>query len=120
MLNNFSRKDFNPFFIQDLLNDKNFYELEESAVWFTSLIQYFYDEKSLRKVMIDKEVNKTFLKHNFAFSSLNTKNLKIIIMTGSVDAVDAIEARRAGADDYTVKTVDCKTIAESVAHIIIQ
>ena len=33
-------------------------------------------------------------------------NPKIIIMTGGIDAVDAVKARKMGADDYCVKTSD--------------
>ncbi len=39
---------------------------------------------------------------------------KIIIMTGFVDAVDAVKARQMGADDYTVKTSDYSSLVESV------
>ena len=31
----------------------------------------------------------------------------VIMMTGTVDAVDAVRARQSGADDYCVKTPDC-------------
>ena len=34
-------------------------------------------------------------------------NPKIIITTGSIDAVDALRARQAGANDYCVKAMDC-------------
>jgi signal transduction histidine kinase len=43
--------------------------------------------------------------------------IKIIIMTGSVDAVDAVKARKAGADDYCVKTSDCASLLEAVKKI---
>lgn len=43
---------------------------------------------------------------------------KIIIMTGSVDAVDAGRARRVGADDYCAKTSDCAPIIEAVKKLI--
>lgn len=39
---------------------------------------------------------------------------KIIVMTGSIDAVDAIKARRVGADDYCVKTSDFSSLIEAV------
>jgi two-component system, chemotaxis family, response regulator PixH len=44
--------------------------------------------------------------------------LKIIIMTGSIDAVDAVKARKAGADDYCVKTSDCAPLLEAVKKIM--
>ena len=44
--------------------------------------------------------------------------LKIIIMTGSIDAVDAVEARKAGADDYCVKTSDFSSMLEAVEKLI--
>ncbi|MBF0503508.1 MAG: response regulator [Candidatus Omnitrophica bacterium] len=34
------------------------------------------------------------------------ENLKVVIYTGIVDAVDASKARTAGADDFCVKTTD--------------
>jgi DNA-binding response OmpR family regulator len=43
---------------------------------------------------------------------------KIIIMTGSVDAVDAVQARKVGADDYCAKTSDCAPIIEAVKKLI--
>jgi len=42
----------------------------------------------------------------------------VIIMTGSVDAVDAIQARRVGADDYCAKTSDCAPLLEAVKKLI--
>ena len=45
-------------------------------------------------------------------------NPKIIIMTGSIDAVDAVEARKAGADDYCVKTSDGSPLIEAVKKLI--
>ena len=43
---------------------------------------------------------------------------KIIITTGSVDAVDAGHARRVGADDYCGKTSDCAPLLEAVQKLI--
>jgi DNA-binding response OmpR family regulator len=43
---------------------------------------------------------------------------KIIIMTGAIDAVDAVKAKKAGADDYCVKTSECSDIIEAVSKII--
>jgi two-component system, OmpR family, alkaline phosphatase synthesis response regulator PhoP len=48
----------------------------------------------------------------------NQANPKIIIVTGSMDAVDAVKARKAGADDYCAKTSDCAPILEAVKKII--
>ncbi len=42
---------------------------------------------------------------------------KIIIYTGKLEAVDARRARQAGADDFTVKTVDFKYLLESIAKL---
>ena len=42
---------------------------------------------------------------------------KIIIMTGSVDAVDAVKARRVGADDYCVKTSDCLPLVNAIKNL---
>lgn len=42
---------------------------------------------------------------------------KIIVMTGSVDAVDAVKAKRSGADDYCVKTSDAAPLLEAVKNI---
>ena len=38
---------------------------------------------------------------------------RIIVMTGAIDAVDAIKARKMGADDYCVKTSDYATLIEA-------
>jgi twitching motility two-component system response regulator PilH len=43
---------------------------------------------------------------------------KMIIMTGSVDAVDAVKARRAGADDYCAKASDCAPLLAAVKKIM--
>ena len=43
---------------------------------------------------------------------------KIIIMTGSIDAVDAVKARKVGADDYCAKTSDCAPLIEAVKKIM--
>lgn len=44
-------------------------------------------------------------------------NARIIITTGSVDAVDAYNARKAGADDYVVKAFDYSTLVEALRKI---
>lgn len=43
---------------------------------------------------------------------------KIIINTGNIDAVDAGRARKAGADDYTVKTSDCLPLLEAIKKLL--
>ncbi len=43
---------------------------------------------------------------------------KVIIMTGSIDAVDAVQAREGGADDYCVKTSDCAPLLAAVKKLI--
>ena len=45
-------------------------------------------------------------------------NPKIIIMTGAVDAVDAVKARKEGADDYCVKTSDAQPLLEAVKKLV--
>jgi len=44
--------------------------------------------------------------------------IKVIIITGFVDAVDAVKAKQMGADDYTVKTTDSVKIIEVVKQFI--
>ncbi len=44
-------------------------------------------------------------------------NTKVIITTGSVDAVDAYNARKAGADDYVVKAFDFSTLVDAIEKI---
>lgn len=48
----------------------------------------------------------------------DTTKIKIIMMTGSVDAIDAVRARRMGADDYVVKTQDFALLLEAVKKLI--
>jgi len=48
----------------------------------------------------------------------NQTTPKIIIMTGAIDAVDAVKARKAGADDYCAKTSDCSPLIEAVKKLI--
>ena len=42
---------------------------------------------------------------------------RIIMMTGTIDAVDAVKARQVGAEDYCVKTTDCAPILEAVKNL---
>jgi len=43
---------------------------------------------------------------------------KIIVTTGAIDAVDAIKARKSGADDYCVKTSDFAQLMVAVKNLI--
>ena len=45
------------------------------------------------------------------------KPAKVIIYTGKLEAVDTRRARLAGADDFTVKTIDFKYLLESIAKL---
>ncbi|MBN1870622.1 MAG: response regulator [Candidatus Omnitrophica bacterium] len=46
------------------------------------------------------------------------ETMKIIVMTGAIDAVDAVKARKAGADDYCVKTSDAAPLMAAVKNCI--
>ncbi len=46
------------------------------------------------------------------------ENLKVIICTGVVDAVDAGKARAAGADDYCVKTADGGPLINAIRNLM--
>lgn len=43
---------------------------------------------------------------------------QVIVMTGKLDAVDPILARRMGADDFVVKTVDMAALVKAVRKIL--
>jgi len=47
-----------------------------------------------------------------------TQNPKVIIITGSMDAVDAVKARKLGADDYCAKTNDFAPLLKAVKQIL--
>jgi len=47
------------------------------------------------------------------------KNLRIIICTGVVDAVDVAKARAFGADDYCVKTADFLPLVNAIRKLIV-
>ena len=49
--------------------------------------------------------------------TLDLKNVKIIIITGFIDAVDAVMARRMGADEYVVKTEDYTELIEVITKL---
>ncbi len=44
--------------------------------------------------------------------------IKIIVTTGAIDAVDAVKARKVGADDYCVKTSDSTQLIGAVRSLI--
>jgi len=43
---------------------------------------------------------------------------KILVVTGAIDAVDALKAKKMGADDYCAKTSDCAPILEAVKKLL--
>mgnify|MGYP001359720607 CR=1 FL=1 len=44
--------------------------------------------------------------------------VRIIMMTGSVDAVDAVKARRMGTDDYVVKSKNSVYLLDAVKRLM--
>ena len=46
-------------------------------------------------------------------------SLKIIIMTGQLDAVDAVKAGKSGANDYCAKTSDFVALLTAVKNLLI-
>ncbi len=50
--------------------------------------------------------------------SHDRETMKIIVTTGAIDAVDAVKARKAGADDYCVKTSDLTQLIAAVKNCI--
>ncbi|MEI8344831.1 MAG: response regulator [Candidatus Omnitrophota bacterium] len=50
--------------------------------------------------------------------SRSPEQLKIIVITGSIDAIDAVKARRMGADDYVVKTADFKLLTDAAQQLL--
>lgn len=47
-------------------------------------------------------------------------SVKVIVMTGKIDAVDAIRARKMGADDYTVKAMDFNDLVTIVKQLTVE
>ena len=43
---------------------------------------------------------------------------KVILMTGSIDAIDAVRARKSGADEYAVKTSNFSKLLEAAKGLI--
>lgn len=43
---------------------------------------------------------------------------KVIVMTGKLDAIDPIKARKMGADDFAVKTTGMEAILKSVKNLL--
>jgi DNA-binding response OmpR family regulator len=48
----------------------------------------------------------------------DSKTTKIIITTGTVDAVDASKARSSGADDYVVKSSDFSYLLKGIKSLL--
>ena len=46
------------------------------------------------------------------------QEVKIIICTGVIDAVDAGRARASGADDYCVKTADYDALVATIKNLL--
>jgi len=46
------------------------------------------------------------------------RKIRIVVMTGSVDAIDAVKARKSGADDYVVKTMDLELLETAVKDLL--
>jgi len=42
---------------------------------------------------------------------------KVIVITGAIDAVDAVKARKSGADDYCAKTSDFMPLLEAIKKL---
>lgn len=42
------------------------------------------------------------------------EGIKVIIVTGNIDAIDAVAAKKAAADDYLAKTIDFERLIESL------
>ncbi|MBF0384495.1 MAG: response regulator [Candidatus Omnitrophica bacterium] len=45
-------------------------------------------------------------------------DIKVVIMTGLIETVDATKAREAGSDNYCAKTRDCKHLLEAVKKLL--
>ncbi len=43
----------------------------------------------------------------------------VIVMTGKLDAIDPIQARKMGADDFVVKTSDMAVLTQAVGKILL-
>jgi len=43
---------------------------------------------------------------------------KVIIVTGSIDAVDASKAQKSGSDGYTVKTSDLSELVNEIGNVL--
>jgi len=84
-------------------------------------------KEGLRKVEAEKPdllITDTMLPDTNGFEicrqarELAGKDLKIVITTGSIDAVDAVKAKEVGADDYCAKTSDCLPLLEAVTNLL--
>ena len=43
---------------------------------------------------------------------------QVVVMTGKLDAIDPVQARKMGADDFVVKTSDMAVLVQSVRKIL--
>ena len=50
--------------------------------------------------------------------ALGVKNVKIIIITGAINAIDPLKAKQSGADDSCVKTKDMTVLVEIIKKIL--
>ena len=48
----------------------------------------------------------------------SSEEVKIIVTTGAIDAIDAVKARKMGANDYCVKTSDLIPLMTAVNNLI--
>ena len=48
----------------------------------------------------------------------DAKKTKVVMLTGNIDAVDAVKARQAGCDDYVVKTSDNAPLIGAVKKLV--
>jgi two-component system response regulator ArlR len=51
-------------------------------------------------------------------NKLGAQAPKVIALTGVIDAIDVVGARRAGADDFCVKTQDMSQLLEAVKKLV--
>lgn len=50
-------------------------------------------------------------------SLLGKEHPKVIIITGTMEAIDAGRARKSGADDYCAKSTDCSAIITALKNL---
>lgn len=114
--------------IDDNENDLLIMERCFNKAGYDALITAKDPAEGIRKAMEEKPdlvITDTLLPQTNGFevcrqirSSSGQNGPKIIIVTGSIDAVDAMKARQSGADDYCAKTSNCANIIEAVKKLI--